>query len=286
MTWLSGADNEVLAAFPGDRAKFTALGAVMTATAVLASVSMWFFLHMALRVNGVVAVPFGLLWGVGIVSIDRMLVVSMRGHGWGTVLLQGTPRLLLALLLGFVISTPVTLRIFSPEINNQIKVIQQNNSAAFAARVNEGVAQQSAKLEQSTTGSGKLLSLQQDVTSAQQALAQDEQQEKQDKQEQTADYNAWHCEIYGGLTCTQTQFGNGPAAKLDEARYNADTKTVTSDEAAVAKAGNCPKPRTRHWTAKQRKSALSTKPWSRRHRNMGKRRSRPSTPKIPRTRGS
>ena len=156
MTWLSGADNEVLAAFPGDRPKFTALGAVMTATAVLASVSMWFFLHMALRLNGLVAIPFGLLWGAGIISIDRMLVVSMHGRGWGTVLLQGTPRLFLALLLGFVISTPVTLQIFSPEINNQIKVIQQKAATAFAAQVNNGIAQQLPKFQQSTTDSSKI----------------------------------------------------------------------------------------------------------------------------------
>jgi hypothetical protein len=167
MTWLSGADNEVLAAFPGDRAKFAALGAVMMATGVLASISMWFFLHMALRLNGVAAVPLGLLWGAGIISIDRMLVVSMGGRGMRAVLLQGIPRLLLALLLGFIISTPVTLQIFSPEINNQIKVIQHRNSAAFAAQVNEGIAQQSAASQQPTTGNGKLLSLQQDVTSAQ-----------------------------------------------------------------------------------------------------------------------
>jgi hypothetical protein len=235
MTWLSGADEEVLAAFPGDRAKFTALGAVMTATAVLAAASMWFFMHMALRLNDVAAVPFALLWGAGIISIDRMLVVSMRGRKRGTVLLQATPRFLLALLLGFVISTPITLQIFSTEINNQIKVIQGDQATAFAAGVNNGVAQQAKQYQQSTTGSAEITSLKSALATAQSTLATDKQQQLRDEQRQAADYDAWHCELYGGPGCTQTQLGDGPAALQDYAKYLADTKAVSADTTAVQK---------------------------------------------------
>ena len=76
--WLSGADAEVLARFPGDRARYATLGSVLLVTGALATVSMWFALHSALDVSALAAIPFALAWGLAIITIDRMLVVSMQ----------------------------------------------------------------------------------------------------------------------------------------------------------------------------------------------------------------
>jgi hypothetical protein len=236
MTWLSGADEEVLAAFPGDRPRFTALSAVMITTGVLATVSMWFFLHMALRFNGVAVVPFALLWGAGIMSIDRMLIVSMRSHTWWIILLQATPRFVVALLLGIVISTPVTLQIFSSEINNEIKVIQSENAGKFAAGVQSNVAQEDKQYEQSTTGGAQITSLKQALTTAQGTLATDEQRLQKDKKQQATDFSAWQCQLYGGSGCTQDPPGDGPVAKQDYARYEADVQNASTDTKNVDEA--------------------------------------------------
>jgi hypothetical protein len=72
--WLSGADAEVLARFPGDRARYTTLGSMLLVTGAMATVSMWFALHSALGVSALAAIPFALAWGLGIITIDRMLV--------------------------------------------------------------------------------------------------------------------------------------------------------------------------------------------------------------------
>jgi hypothetical protein len=233
MIWLSGVDREVLAIFPGDRHKFASLGAVITVTGVLATVSMWFFLHTALRVNGVVAVPFALAWGAGIMSIDRMLVVSMQGRQkrWLN-LLQAVPRLLLALLLGAVISTPLTLQIFAPEIDKQIQVIQQQNQAAFLRQLaSTGIGKQITVLQQQiqnvNAASDKPSSADLSLASAIAAL-------QKAQQKRTADYDAWQCQLYGGAACPPgTPAGNGPLARADQAAYETDQGIVAAEQAAV-----------------------------------------------------
>ena len=101
--------------FPDDQLKFKVIGYVVLFTGTMAWVSMAFAvgvaLHAPLPVEHRAA---GAFWGVGIVAIDRMLIVSMhrrRGLWW-----RALPRLLFALLLGFIISTPFTLEVFGQEI--------------------------------------------------------------------------------------------------------------------------------------------------------------------------
>ena len=74
---LSGAHAETLQLVPSERARFESLGWSILITSGLAAVSMWFALATTLNVNGIVAVPVALLWGLVIMGIDRWLVTSM-----------------------------------------------------------------------------------------------------------------------------------------------------------------------------------------------------------------
>ena len=125
LTQLAGARQDVLDQTPGDIPKQTSLGAVLVGTAMMAAVSATFGLVTAVHVPVAVAAMVGLLWGLLILNLDRMLVVSMarRSGGWANI---GTavPRLLLALLIGMVISLPLVLRIFEPEINAELQVMR------------------------------------------------------------------------------------------------------------------------------------------------------------------
>jgi hypothetical protein len=240
MTWLSGADEEMLAVYPRERTWFTALGIAMIVTGGLASVSMWFFLHMALRLNAAAAIPCGLLWGVAIICVDHFLVVSMRGHGIGMVLLQGTPRVLMAILIGAIVSTPLTLQIFSSEINGQIPVIQQNRAASFLASLQHGNVQ-----AQVTTWQDKVDAL--DATIANGGVeptnpASDPQLKSLNSQlsatQQNAytEYKDWECQLYGGPACPQK--GDGQVAQSDHEQYEyyvSQVATLTSEIAAREK---------------------------------------------------
>ncbi|ABM16744.1 DUF4407 domain-containing protein [Mycolicibacterium vanbaalenii] len=133
---LAGGRPEVLAVVPGARTKFVAMGAVVLATAALAALSAGFAANMALNATLPVAVTIGVLWGVVILLIDRALVVGMGNQpALGRNLAMAAPRVVLALILGTVISTPLTLHIFHPEIDTEIKTIQREEADDFNKRL-------------------------------------------------------------------------------------------------------------------------------------------------------
>ncbi|XTP34608.1 DUF4407 domain-containing protein [Mycobacterium sp. TJFP1] len=114
------------------------MGAVVLATAALASLSAGFAMHMALNAPLGVAVVIGIGWGLVILAIDRALMVGMANQtSLSRNLAIAAPRVVLALILGTVISTPLTLQIFHREIDAQIQNIQReaadNFSEALAA---------------------------------------------------------------------------------------------------------------------------------------------------------
>jgi hypothetical protein len=129
---LSGARPDVLEAVPGARAKFVALGGVLLSTGGLAVLSAAFAVHMALGVWWPFALLLGIGWGFVIVNLDRMLLVGMaHDSSLRRNLLMAVPRVGLALVLGIVISTPLTLQIFHKEIDTQVVALQAEASDEF-----------------------------------------------------------------------------------------------------------------------------------------------------------
>ena len=118
---------------PSERAKFESRGWAILITGGVAAVSMWFALASVMGVNGILAAPIALLWGLLIMVIDRWLVISMPVSSTWRMLAAAAPRLMIALLLGTLISTPLTLRIFQQEINAEISVIRHQQLNEFLA---------------------------------------------------------------------------------------------------------------------------------------------------------
>ena len=85
------------------------------------AVSAAFAVHMALGVWWPFALLVGLGWGVVIVNLDRMVLVGM-GHdsSLGRNMVLAVPRVGLALVLGVVVATPLTLQVFHKEIDTEI----------------------------------------------------------------------------------------------------------------------------------------------------------------------
>lgn len=225
LIWLSGASRQILAQCPTERPKFVGLGAAILVTAGMAAVSLSFALVTALKAPLWVAVIFALLWGLAIMSLDRLFVVSMhRYRNRLFYLLMATPRFLMAVLLGFVISTPFVLQIFRPEINHQIKLMQAAERSAYFKNLPHNpvyltVQQDKATVtnltnEAATGGTGINPSTDPTVQGWQKQLttAQDN--------EQTWFANL-QCQLYGtalpgARKCIQ---GNGPLAKDDQQQY-------------------------------------------------------------------
>ena len=146
MLWsCAGADAWILERCPqSDSVKFQGLGGVVLATAVLAfaSGSYAFYtvfepktgtalgreMHLPTVVMSVLA---GIVWGLVIFNLDRFIVSSTgKGDGTERITLQelwrAMPRIVLAVLLGVVISAPLEIRILKPEIDAALELKQND----------------------------------------------------------------------------------------------------------------------------------------------------------------
>ncbi|PKH40158.1 protein of unknown function [Nocardioides alpinus] len=126
---LGGGDLDVLTnTVPSARNRFAQMGLVLIATASVAGISMYFALHDAVRVHWLPAMLVAACWMLLILNLDRVLIVSMAGvTSLPRLLMLALPRLALACLIGAVVSTPLTLRLFESDIDF---VLGQTNAAA------------------------------------------------------------------------------------------------------------------------------------------------------------
>lgn len=226
LIWLSGARRQILDECPTERPKYVGIGASILITATMAAVSLAFALVTALRVELWLAMPFAIAWGLAILSLDRLFVVSMsREGGRRAQLLRATPRVLLALLLGFVISTPFVLQIFRPEIEHEITQLQDQAAVNYfnslkTSPLSKEIAsqeQQVATLQAEAAGTGAGTS-----TSQSPALATLEQQRSDLLTAQNTALSKYDCQLYG--PCKPP--GNGPVAQKYNAQYQSDGSQI------------------------------------------------------------
>ncbi|MCC5574609.1 DUF4407 domain-containing protein [Microtetraspora sp. AC03309] len=224
---LSGARPEVLRTCPSERGKFEGIGGAVLTTSVLAVVSMTFALNSALGVNIVLAVATALLWGLAILSLDRWLVSTIRADAPNRWALAA-PRIVIAVVLGLVISTPLVLQVFKAEIDTQIVEMKQRRADAFAVQqeqgaVGKGVDQlrkEVAGLRQVISSGGDVpLDIEQDTKIKALSAQRADEQKQADKH-----YKEWQCQLYGGANCPKK--GNGPLAQESERAYEKDKKRI------------------------------------------------------------
>ncbi|MHA7129937.1 DUF4407 domain-containing protein [Algoriphagus namhaensis] len=116
----SGANFAILKRTPTESNKYVGIGATVFFTGVLAALAAGYALFTIFQ-SLLPAVIFGLLWGLVIFNLDRFIVSSMRKKekAWAEWKLA-IPRLVLAVLLAFVISKPLELKMFEREINREL----------------------------------------------------------------------------------------------------------------------------------------------------------------------
>jgi Domain of unknown function (DUF4407) len=242
LIWLSGAQPDILAQCKHDRAKYIGIGSAILLTSSVAAVSMTFALHIALAAEVPAAIPFAVAWGLAIMSLDRWLIVSLVRQPPLRYLMLALPRLMLGLLFGIIISTPLTLQIFHVEIDNQIAIDHTNalnaynNSPAVQALTAKINADWKAvKADQNVINTGGATANTAPGNDA--TLVSLEQQRTADQNQANGYYTAWHCEMYGGSTCVgHYVIGSGPAEKRDWNQYTAYTARVQSDNTQIANA--------------------------------------------------
>jgi hypothetical protein len=126
--WSSGAYVAVLEQVPHEKSKYFGIGGTIVFTAIMASLAGGYAFFTAFK-SVYLSVFFGMFWGALIFNLDRYIVSSFGvGDGKKTISLQeikeATPRLLMAILLGFVVATPLELKIFEKEIEVEIEKLK------------------------------------------------------------------------------------------------------------------------------------------------------------------
>lgn len=141
--WIcAGADRKVLRQCPTDYAKYAGIGGTILFTALMAMLSGGYALYTVFD-DFWIALGFGIFWGLLIFNLDRFIVNTMYSDGKTTIswmeFFSGLPRIIMAIFLGIVISTPLELKIFEDAIDIKIeqekdKMLEQKISNTIAQR--------------------------------------------------------------------------------------------------------------------------------------------------------
>ncbi|WP_165486348.1 DUF4407 domain-containing protein [Frankia sp. Cppng1_Ct_nod] len=247
LIWLSGANPEILARCPTDQAKYVGVGSAVLTTSAMAAASCAFALHMGLHIPVAGCLLIGTAWGFAIMGLDRWLVSSVqRRDRWYQNLLIAFPRLALAVLIGLVISTPLVLRIFEPEIQAELVDIHRESADQFdramqnderARQINDLSAQQT-RLKATVESGGTALDVSKDPEVARLQPQVDAARSKYNDAEQ-----AVVCEKEGRPGCGSGKAGAGIAfnekvAIRDNAKADLDNLQRQLDDAVRTASAN------------------------------------------------
>ncbi|MDE5608486.1 MAG: DUF4407 domain-containing protein [Muribaculaceae bacterium] len=132
----AGVNKSVLRQCPSDYSKYAGIGGMILFTAIMAAISGGYALYFVFN-SYAIAGLFGIFWGLLIFNLDRFIVNTMYSDGkhtisWGEIR-SGLPRIIMAIFLGLVISTPLEMKIFSDQIDSQL--LQDNGRRIEQAKL-------------------------------------------------------------------------------------------------------------------------------------------------------
>lgn len=151
-SWCSGARLYLLTSCPTDYNKFFGIGMIVFLTGLMASITGYFASYMIFE-SHLISVGFGVLWGILIFFLDWFIVASLKKEEkFLPEFLFSIPRIILAILLAVVISTPLELKLFEKEINAVLVGLKTES----AIKHNELVDKEFAEIEKLKNENKKL----------------------------------------------------------------------------------------------------------------------------------
>jgi hypothetical protein len=219
----SGVHIPTLEKHPTEHNKSIGIGATIFFTGLFAALSggyAMYFVFKGAEGAAFFALFFGIIWGLAIFNMDRYIVSSInKSASTNKQILQATPRILLAIMIGIVISRPLELKIFDKEIKERLKVSYLNNQRSNIDTLNAAFGNKYA-IEMSKLNDAK---------------AQRDSMASAIK----ADRQKLNFEIFGNKTTeTSGVMGYGPYAKRKEAELKQreqNLDTLTADVRALEK---------------------------------------------------
>jgi hypothetical protein len=216
----SGAHVDTLRKYPTEHNKYVGIGATIFFTALFACLSGGYAMYFVFS-GSVFAVffaaLFGIIWGLAIFNMDRYIVSSISKSGTGNQqILQATPRILLAIMIGIVISRPLELKLFDKEIRQKLKTSYLNGQRSKIDTLNKTFA------TKYTMEIGKI----EDLTAERDSLTKDINRSRY----------VLNQEIFGDKTNqTSGKLGYGTYAKQKETVVNQKTERLEAVRKEIAK---------------------------------------------------
>jgi hypothetical protein len=167
---VAGVDPQYVRTVP-DRVRYTSMGAIvlLTATAATASLTVALSLVFTAR-DWPFYLPVGLLWGAIVLNFDRWIVSSLdygplttddpvpsQRQQARSKAVHFTVRFIMAALVGLVISEPIVLAIFGPEISQQLTAQHVSDISQQTAQINAAAAKQLAIINRPVAADQKAL---------------------------------------------------------------------------------------------------------------------------------
>jgi hypothetical protein len=133
--YCAGSNFSLIRKSPSEISKHVGIGGVIFFTGLLAALSSGYAFYTIFD-STFFACLFGFIWGLMIFNLDRFIVASMRkSGGMFRQFFMALPRIILAAVLGIVISKPLELKIFEKEIDKQLNVIINRNKAKLQKEI-------------------------------------------------------------------------------------------------------------------------------------------------------
>tara|TARA_B110001452_G_scaffold171209_1_gene143294 strand:+ start:2420 stop:3724 length:1305 start_codon:yes stop_codon:yes gene_type:complete len=165
--WCAGADSVFLNISPmKDRVKYAGIGGIVFCTGLLAAFSGGYAFYTIFSPKGeavhdnslhldsiIPSIIFGIIWGLIILNLDRF-IVSSTGKGDGTDKItfkefsQAIPRIIIALILGIAISSPLEVRILQTEIDATLQKVQEDYKLVLDLQTDSSINIQVAREEE------------------------------------------------------------------------------------------------------------------------------------------
>lgn len=124
--WCAGVHTETLQKYPEEHSKYFSIGATIFFTGLFAAIAGGYALYFVFSGGDyalIYSLLFGIIWGLAIFNMDRYIVLSIDKSKSGLKqFLQALPRIILAIIIGIVISRPLELKIFDKEISDHLRV--------------------------------------------------------------------------------------------------------------------------------------------------------------------
>lgn len=149
----AGGDRFILTrATYSDQIKYMCLGGIIVATGVMAGIAGGYAFYTIFEPRGsaieqqfqlstsILAIFFGIIWGLMIFNIDRFIVTS-TGKGDGTEAITweefkgAIPRIIMGAIIALTISKPVEIRMFKTEIDAELHTAQLEKQREYLAQI-------------------------------------------------------------------------------------------------------------------------------------------------------